>query len=96
MKRNHGYVSSTPLFLQKKGRTSSRQHGLLGTPVEGLTSIPVSLDRLQSGLAALQMCVNGRFDVYCRLTPLTQMTAHRGSFQTQHNAGLRVSASTHR
>lgn len=42
MKRSHGLVSATPLFLQKKGRTASRQEGLLGTPVEGLTGQTVS------------------------------------------------------
>lgn len=55
MKRSHGFVSSTPLFLQKKGRTSSKQHGLLGTPVEGLTDILVSASHQQSGFGVCNM-----------------------------------------
>lgn len=42
MKRNHGHVSQTPAALLKRGKTSSRMDGPLGTPVEGLTSKPVS------------------------------------------------------
>ena len=42
MKRSHGLVSATPLFMLKKNKTASRQDGLLGTPVEGLTGKTVS------------------------------------------------------
>lgn len=100
MKRVHTLVSrseaaDTPLpVLGKK----CRQHGLVGTPVEGLTGMPVTAIPLEEPVSPVLAHPGKRTELavgLCRLTPPPQIqTACIGlRFQTLRSAGLRASAS---